>query len=164
MRKFTKRSVALISAGVVAVGGAGAAYAAWLLSGEGSAQASSAEAADLQVASVQVQPAFFPGSTNDLSFTVTNPNPFPVLITGITPTIASTNTTACPNTNVIYNAGAQPSPSSVLALSAADANATTDTATITYEDALSMIANAADGCQGVPFDIEITVNASSNAS
>lgn len=164
MRKFTKRSVAIATAAVVAVGGAGAAYAAWLLSGDGTTTATAGTADSLQVTNVSVAPAFGPGSKNNLTFTVTNPNSFPVLITGINiPTITNkVDDKVCEDDNVVFNTGAQPTDTSVLALAPTGAGGSSTT--ITYKDALSMVADAQDGCQGLAFDLGIKVDARSNAA
>ncbi|MFC7527845.1 hypothetical protein [Actinoplanes sp. GCM10030250] len=163
MRKFTKRSAALITAGVVAVGGAGAAYAAWLLSGTGTASASASEVQQLQVSAISVTPAFFPGSTNNLVFTVTNPNPFPVEVTSITvPGIASTvEDSECADNNVTYD----PAPAAAVDVpNLGPAGSGTAAQTVTLTGALGMIDDAQDGCQGVAFDYSVTVSGQSAAS
>ncbi|GIF36546.1 hypothetical protein [Actinoplanes xinjiangensis] len=161
MRKFTKRSTALVTAGVVAATG-GAAYAAWLFSGTGTAQAS-AGSATLTVSDVTVSPAFGPGSTNNLTFTVTNPNAFPVLITGITgPTVTSSlEGDGCNASNVTVTPGGQPTATNGLALGAAGSQ--TASSTLTYTGKLSMVADPEDDCQGHAFNISVLVNGQSNA-
>ncbi|MEV6298269.1 hypothetical protein AB0M02_02560 [Actinoplanes sp. NPDC051861] len=163
MRKFTKRSAAFVTAGVIAVTGAGAAYAAWLLSGTGSAAATAGSAAQLSVSGITVTPAFGPGSTNDVAFTVTNTNAFPAEITSvsigtITNAVADT---VCADNNVVANEDAD-QPASLPTLGAA--GSATDEATITFDDALKMIADPQNGCQGVNFTIPVTVAAVSAAS
>src|SRR4051794_32051074 len=55
MRKITKRSAAVLTAAVIAVGGAGAAWAAWSLTGAGTANAKSATVLPLKANSVDVE-------------------------------------------------------------------------------------------------------------
>ena len=82
MRKITKRSAAVIAASALAIGGAGAAWAAWNLTGAGSTSAKAANAQALTIDSVQVV-GLSPGNKSDIKFTAKNPNAFPVKITGI---------------------------------------------------------------------------------
>lgn len=174
MRKYTKRSVALVTAGVVAVGGAGAAYAAWLLGGGGSASATASTSQGLTLAdinetgnatdNVTVSPAFFPGSTNDVAFTVENPNPFPVRITGINLTVGtSTNEPTCLAGNVTVNSAA-PLPAAATLVVPAKSGNTNGSAPITYVGALSMIENAHDDCQGAAFPITVALAANSGTT
>ncbi|MEU4164275.1 hypothetical protein [Actinoplanes sp. NPDC026670] len=173
MRKFTKRSAAIATAAVVAVGGAGAAYAAWLLSGGGSGAATAGSAqglilTDINTAGpgddVTVTPAFFPGSTNDVAFTVENPNPFPVRITGIVLTVGnSTNEANCLAANVTVNSQAQ-LPAAATLVVPAKVGANNGTSAINYTGALRMIENAHDDCQGASFPITVALSANSGTT
>jgi hypothetical protein len=177
MRKFTKRSAAIATAAVVAVGGAGAAYAAWFLKGNGAGAAAAGTAQGLTLKNINttattddvtVTPDFFPGSTNDIAFTVENPNPFPVRITTITltvgdGTVASGVTGTCAKSNVTVNGAAALPAAATLVVPAksASGNGTTD---ISYAGALSMIENAADACQGASFPITVGLSANSGST
>jgi hypothetical protein len=173
MRKFTKRSAAIATAAVVAVGGAGAAYAAWLLSGSGAGAATASTAQGLTIKDlngntladdVSVSPAFFPGSTNDVGFTVENPNPFPVRITGIVLTVgASTNEPNCVAGNVTVNSSAALPIASSLVVPA-KVGAVNGSSAISYAGALSMIENAHDDCQGATFPISVALSANSGTA
>ncbi|MEU4618915.1 hypothetical protein AB0G04_02890 [Actinoplanes sp. NPDC023801] len=177
MRKFTKRSAAIATAAVVAVGGAGAAYAAWLLSGSGAGAATASTAQGLTIKDldgdgvandVAVSPAFFPGSTNDVAFTVENPNPFPVRITGINLTVnngalAAGVTGTCTGSNVAVNsAAALPTGAALVVPPKSGGN--NGTKAITYTGALSMIEDAADACQGATFPITVALAAQSGTA
>jgi hypothetical protein len=164
MRKITKRSAAVITAAVVAVGGAGAAWAVWGVSGIGSASASAGDVQPLGVGTtITLNPStFFPGSQHSVAFTVTNPNPFPVEVQGITITdidSGATNTTTCPDANVVAVPGATPAAGTVLEI---PANTTTPHS-ITYDNAIRMIGDAANGCKNVPFTFKVNVQAGSDA-
>ena len=162
MRKFTKRSATVASAAVVAVGAAGAAWAFWGVTGTGSSSASAGEVKPLVVAndSIVLSPTgYFPGSKHSVTFTVKNPNPFPVLITSAVPAnIVSSNPGACPSNSVVA-LPAQPTDSTALAL---PANSTA--VQLTYNDAIKMIANPNEGCRTATFSFDIAVTAQSNAS
>jgi hypothetical protein len=83
MRTITKRSAAIASAAVLAVGAAGGAWAAgWLVNGTGSATATTASITDM-TATVEVVGNLYPGKQIDAVAKVTNPNEFPVTITDI---------------------------------------------------------------------------------
>jgi len=81
MRKITKRSAAIIGATVVAIGG-GAAWAAtsWF-TGTGSATASSSKI-EIVTATGTVADKLYPGKSATAVVTATNPNDYPVSITG----------------------------------------------------------------------------------
>lgn len=172
MRKFTKRSVALVTAGVVAVSG-GAAYAAWLISGGGSSSASASTSQGLTLADlgpagtsgdVTVDPAFFPGSTNAVAFTVVNPNPFPVRITGVTLTVGdSTTNAACEAENVTVNDADLPAGPADLIVPA-KTGAVNGTKAITYAGALSMIDDPNAACDGAAFPITVALAANSGTA
>ncbi|HWS38188.1 MAG TPA: hypothetical protein VN408_36310 [Actinoplanes sp.] len=167
MRKFTKRSAALVTAGVVAVSG-GAAYAAWFLGGGGSGAASAAGSVNLilinnpsTTENVTVTPAFFPGSTNSVKFTVKNPNPFPVRITDVDLVVGtSTNKPACLGTNVTVNSAA-PLPTGTNDLIVQPNNGTKS---ITYTGALSMDNNSDPSCDGASFPITVSLTANSGTA
>jgi hypothetical protein len=172
MRKFTKRSAAIATAAVVAVGGAGAAYAAWLLNGGGTGAAAAGNAQGLILRDINnpgpgddvtVSPAFFPGSTNNVAFTVENPNPFPVRITSIVLTVGDSNKRTCPTGNVAVNSGA-PLPAGPDLLIPAKSGNVNGAAAINYVGALSMSEDAADGCQGASFPITVALSANSAAT
>ncbi|BEL11438.1 hypothetical protein Q0Z83_096290 [Actinoplanes sichuanensis] len=173
MRKFTKRSAAIATAAVVAVGGAGAAYAAWLLSGGGSGAATAGTAQGLTIKDlngnhvaddVAVSPAFFPGSTNGVAFTVENPNPFPVRITGIVLTVGdSTNESGCKANNIEVNSGAQLPAAATLVVPAKQGSVNGSSA-ISYAGALSMVENASDDCQAAAFPITVALAANSGTA
>jgi hypothetical protein len=170
MRKFTKRSAALVTAGVVAVSG-GAAYAAWLLGGGGTASATASTAQGLTLLNintgsttddVEVSPAFFPGSTNNVKFTVVNQNPFPVKINTIVLTVGASDKTGCDASNVTVTGSALPAPEDlVVPAKAAGVNGTKE---ISYVGALSMPQSAVDPCQGAVFPITVTLGANSGTT
>jgi hypothetical protein len=93
MRKFTKRSAALVTAAVVAVSG-GAAWAinGWDIGGTGEANGQASEIKPL-TASTAFTDKLFPGAKSPLVTNMTNPNDFPVQLTG---QIQVTNATVTP--------------------------------------------------------------------
>lgn len=147
------------AAGVGAlVTGAGISYAVWTLGGSGAGSGAATVANSLTVTALTPTGAaatLYPGGpASGVYFQVANPNPFAVTITGITwGTPTSLNTTACPNSSISLDAGAPTTVSISI-----PANATAGTA---YEvpGVLDLAHTALNGCQGVGFDIPMTVTA-----
>lgn len=164
MRKFTKRSTAVITA-VVAVSGAGAAWAAWALTGEGSATATAGTAAKLEITGTSFAP-LVPGGKSDVTLTVSNPNPFPVTVTSVDFINITTTKEGCPaSTDVAIVSEALPStPTDALNIEAKTTTEITPSKSITIKEALRMSGDAADACQGAQFTIKTALNAKSNAS
>lgn len=150
----------LILAGVVVVGlvAGGVAFAAWSSSPTGSGRAQARTAVELTVTAVTGAADLFPGTTGgDVHFTLTNPNPYPVVFTSMAPAGPITNSvagdaTACPPTHVTL-AGA-----TGLSLTVA---ADSTSPTLTIPDVVSMALAAPDGCQGKSFEIPMTLTGAS---
>jgi hypothetical protein len=161
MRKITKRTTAIIAASVIAVGAAGAAWAAWIVTGTGTSSVTAGSSVALTVTGTEVTGALVPGSTSNVQFTVSNPNKFPVQINTITLDQFS-GTTGCAASNITANSGATPPAASALLVPAATGSAS-GTLAVTYQDAIRMIANAEDGCQGATFGLHVSLGAASAA-
>jgi hypothetical protein len=95
-------------------------------------------------------PDLFPGfSGGDVYFTVANSNAFGITYTDMTAdTVTSSNETACPASNVTIE------PATGLSL-VSPPSATSETLSIA--DVVSMSVDAPDGCQGVTFDLALTL-------
>lgn len=145
-----------IVAGLVIVGGitaGGTAYALWSSTGTGSGRAGTLSAQTLTVTAVTVTGDLYPGASGKLSFTLTNPNPYAVTFTAMTPgTITSSNQTTCPAANLTVA-----TIPSGLSLTVA-ANATSPTLTIPTAATLALA--APDGCQNKTFDVALTLTGS----
>jgi hypothetical protein len=150
--KVTKTKLIVTGMVLTAAIGGGVAYAAWSVTGSGSGAAGAAVASTLTI--TQVTPAvgtLYPGGpAASVDFTVNNPNPFPVNLTGIsygTPT--SANTTACPNNNVSIDSNA---PTAINITVAANSSSPTEVA----PSVLDMAHTAPNGCQGMSFSVPLT--------
>lgn len=153
--KPKKLLIGLGAAVVVTTAGVGIGFAAWSASGSGSAAGAATVAASLIV--TPVTPAgtgasMYPGGPAGPVFvTIQNPNPYAVNVTGIsygTPT--STATSSCPSSNVTLDSGAPTTVSISIPASS----------TVTNQEingVLDLVHTAPNGCQGVAFDIPITV-------
>jgi hypothetical protein len=143
-------------AGMAIALAAGIAYAAWSVSGSGSGGAGAKSALGLVVTEVDPSSpgaSLYPGGPAGwVYFTIQNPNPFPVTVTGVSfGTPVSQNTTACPSANVSIDAGAPTTLNIPI-------NANQTTGTLQVFGVLDMAHSAPDGCQGVDFSVPITVS------
>jgi hypothetical protein len=154
------RKLLFALAAVAALIVSGTLLAAWITSGSGNgyAKAGTASALTIGDASASTIADLYPGATGAVKLKVTNPNSFPVRITGVTRqasgTISSDKGAACnASTGVTFT------DQTGLTLDLA-AGATT---TFTLSGAVSM-SNASDNtCQGAIFTIPVDVTAASNA-
>jgi hypothetical protein len=144
-----KKKVVAIALGTTLALGGGAAWALWSASGSGAGRATALTAQSITATAVTGTASLYPGATDgDLFFTLTNPNPYPVLLTAMTPGTITTSNPACAisNVSVIGATG--------LTLNVA-AGATSGTLSI--NNVVSMVAAAPDACQGVSFTINMTL-------
>jgi hypothetical protein len=137
----------------VALGG-GIAFAVWSVSGSGSGGATATVASTLTVNQIVPTGAganLYPGGVSGVAYTITNPNPFAVTVTSVTwGTPTSNNTTSCPSANVAIDASA---PTTVSL--AVPANSTSSA--FVTGGVLDMLHTAPNGCQGVSFNVPMTV-------
>jgi hypothetical protein len=152
--KLTKFFVA--GAVTLAGVGAGLAYAEWSAPGTGSGAGAATDA--IALVAIPETPAganatLYPGGpAGPVFFNIQNSNPYAVTVTGLswgTPT--STNTSACPSSNVSLD-GSAPTTASISI--AAD---TTETG-VEIPGVLDLALSATNGCQGVAFDIPVTLS------
>lgn len=150
----------LISAGMalIALAVVGLVYAAWTASGggQGYAKASSAQALATVDVSASTGATLFPGADGDVLIRVSNPNAYPVRVTGVAGSGAITADSghpACVTTGVTYT------DQSGLTV---DVSAGGQTQT-TLSGAAHM-SNASDnGCQGATFTVPVSLSGASNA-
>jgi hypothetical protein len=127
--------------------------ALWSSTGTGGGQARALSAQGVTVNAATGAADLYPGFTGgNVFFTLTNPNPYPVTFTSMTPgAIVSSDPTGCPASNVTV-VGA-----TGLTLTAA-AGATSASRSIA--GVVSMASSAPDGCQGVTFTITLDLTGS----
>ncbi len=152
-----KKWLIVVAAPIAAAGiGVGVATAVWTVTGSGTGSGAATVAQSLTItASTPTGTAatLYPGGpAGAVYFEVTNPNPFAVTITGLSwGSPVSLNTTTCPSANVVLDASAPTSVSISI-----PANATPGTV-FSVPGVLDMLHTAPNGCQGVGFDIAVTV-------
>jgi hypothetical protein len=129
--------------------GAGAAAALWSASGTGSGTARSVSAQTITVTAATGAADLYPGFTGgDVYFTLSNPNPYPVTFTTMTAGTVTPSNPACAATNVtVTGATGLSIPVAAGAVNVAQS----------IPNVVTMIAAAPDACQGVSFDIGLTL-------
>jgi hypothetical protein len=148
------RKVAMVALALVLLTAAGTAYAIWSANGAGTGQARAITAQTITVTAATGAADLYPGFTDgDVFFTLTNPNPYPVTFTTMSPvSVTSSDPTGCPSSNVIVD-------SNVTGLSLA-VGAQQTTGTLSIADVVTMSLAAPDGCQGDSFTIQLTLTGS----
>jgi hypothetical protein len=149
---MSRISKLMIGAGaVVALSVAGVAFAAWTGSGTGSGRARATTAVVATINPVNGTADLFPGFTGgDLFFTITNPNPYAITFTSMTPGAVTVDAghPGCPANSVTVapatglNLASPPGPSAQLSIA----------------DVVSMVTTAPDACQGASFDVVLTLS------
>jgi hypothetical protein len=156
-RRRLRRRWTLLAVAVVGALVAGAAIAAWSVSGSGSGYAKATTATLLTVgdASASTSADLYPGGTGAVKLMVTNPNGFAVRITSVsgTGTITSDKGAACnASTGVTFTN------QSGLTLDLAGGA----TSTFTLAGAVAMSNSSDNSCQGALFTIPVSVTGVSN--
>ncbi len=147
MNKITRRTAG-IATGVVALAGVGVAFAAWTSTGTGSGTATATSPQNLTV-TVGAASGLYPTGSKTASFTVTNPNPYAVTLSG-----------ADAATNFAVDAGH--SGCNLSSLSSA-AQTLTDVipaggTSASHLVTISMDNSANDNCQGASFTFDVSVH------
>lgn len=148
-RGHRKKKIATVAVATTLVAGGGVAWALWSASGTGSGAATALTAQSITVTAAAGPASLYPGATDgDVTFTLTNPNPYPVQMTAMTPGAITSSNPACAVSNVSV------APATGLAL---DVGANSTSGTLTIPNVVSMAAAAPDACQGVTFTIALTL-------
>jgi len=157
-RTALRRTAVVGLAAAVTLGG-GVAYAAWTSNGAGTANAKAGTAipltTDLTGIAITTGLLYPNGPAGDVQLKITNPNPYPVTVTGIVPTgtvTASGGTGTCTTTGVTFTAQTMS-----LVIPAGQTSAAQ-----TFTGAASMSSAAENGCQGATFTIPVTLAGASS--
>jgi hypothetical protein len=158
MRLLKKKRVLLPVSLVAALVVSAAAFAAWTATGSGTGTATAASAQALTIASSDVT-GLFPTGSVDLPVTITNPNPYAVLVTDVYQTAGqsiATTATGCDASAVSFNAASGQN----LNLRVAGNGGT---AQVTLHGAVSMSNAALDACQGAQFSVPLSLTGASTS-
>ena len=151
----------LVGLGValVALLGAGAAFAYWTSQGSGAASASAGSLEPVTVAAYageSISNKLYPGGpAGDVLVKVTNPNPFSVTLVAISGNgliSADAGHSGCTTTGVTFTPPANPS----LTIGAG-ATGSPHTESVTLAGAVSMGTTSASACQGATFHIPVSI-------
>jgi len=154
--KLGKRTSVIALFLAVLVGG-GVAAAAWLVSGTGTVTTQAATSTSLTVTGGTSSASLYPGASTAVVANVTNPNPFPVRLTGATfgaVTVTPLAGKTCAAGNVTVSGP-------VTLASPVNLAAGSSATPVTIANALTMVSTAADGCQGATFTVQVTLNGES---
>jgi hypothetical protein len=150
---------ATIAAAAAALTVGGIAAANWTVAGSGSGAADASEVVNIEDIELSFASELFPGASLTGDLEITNPNPFPVRITGVEFTGSLTITPADPQpvagTCDASNAQVAFVDKGSLSL-VVPAN---DTETFELADVLTMGTGAANACQGAKFNRGLTITA-----
>lgn len=158
-RIFSRRKLVGLTVAVVALAAAGLVSAAWLATGSGSgyAKAGSASALTTVDASASTTASLYPGVTGNVRLQVSNPNPYPVRVTGVANGTGSITADAghsgCTTTGVTFTN------QTGLTIDVPASGSTTTTLT----GAAAMSNASLDSCQGATFTIPVNLTGASNA-
>ncbi|BFU42431.1 hypothetical protein [Krasilnikovia sp. MM14-A1004] len=166
MRQLSRRTTAIAVTTLVGLCAAGAAWAAWSLTGTGNAEAKAGSVVELKVTSAGLPATgLTPGNATAVLLTVQNKNQFPVRITRIRLSDIDSSApgcTAADNVDIVNSAPLPVDPAKVTVPAGTDDAPAT--AKITWDGPLRMVADAADACQGAPFTFTVNLDAVSAAS
>mgnify|MGYP001812790992 CR=1 FL=1 len=151
-----RRGIGLGTVAIVVGAVASVAMAQWLVDGSGSGSARGGQAQSLTLSPVEVNDALFPGGTASVATRVSNPNPFPVVITQfVQDGDITSDTSGCDPSNHSVTFATQDGSWMVDASSDAD---------ISLSDAVSMGLDSAQACQGALFTVPLAVVAGAGSN
>lgn len=159
--RIKHKLLAVLGAGVIGLPVVGIAFAAWTSSGTGSATAQATTAVDSVIAAGASAANLYPGATNSVTVSITNPNPYPVVVNSI-------SAGSSPVVNVLCTAGTVTSdarPTDATGLVQADGSTKTIDASGsgTYTLVTRMSTSAVDACKSQAFSLALTASLSSAA-
>ncbi|MCA2213040.1 hypothetical protein [Jidongwangia harbinensis] len=177
MRKSVKRGIVVGIALAVTVG-TGAAWAAWTAYGTGNVYAKADTVVPLELVAATADATLYPGATGDAIIKVKNSNKFPVAVTNVTwkpsdGVRATGGIGFCSNTGVYFGdfstgpVGSNGMLAGARLMAAAGGQLKIgggETVQFTLANAVRMINNVDNGCQGATFSIPVSVIGSSEAS
>ena len=151
----------LVLSVVAVLAGAGIAYAVWSSTGSGSATAQATSSVNSVIASGTSAADLYPGAVQSITVTISNPNPYPVLVNSISAGSSAVVNVTCVAGTVTSDA--RPNDAAGLLQTDGTTKQIAGAGSGTYTLTTRMIAGAADSCQGQTFTLPLTATLSSNA-
>ncbi|MCW2669248.1 MAG: hypothetical protein JWO27_1145 [Frankiales bacterium] len=161
MRKSTKIT-AVVGGTALTLATAGIAYAAWSSSGSGSGTAQSTTSTDSVIAAGTSAADLYPGATKSVTVTISNPNPYPVLVTSISGGSSVLVNSTCAAGSVTSDAKALNAAGLVQSDNSTKTIAPSGSGTYTL--VTHMIADPDNACKAQSFSLALTSTLVSNAS
>ena len=161
MRKQVSRKIAVLTT-LAALAVVGLVYAAWTTNGSGSgyAKAGTAQALSTVDVSASTTATLYPGGpAGDVEIRVSNPNTYPVTVTGVSGSGAITpdaGHAGCTTTGVSFT-----NQTGLTISVPAKVGAVNGETQTTLSGAASMSNASVDGCQGATFTIPVTLSGAS---
>ena len=156
MNTERRRRIGVLAVLFLALLSGSVAVASWLVDGTGPGAAKASTVVELTVSAGTPTASLYPGATGDLAARVSNPNPFPVTLTGATfgaVTVTPLSGQTCTVDDVAV--------SGPVSLSGTTLPADSVGINVTVPGALTMLSTAADGCQGATFTVQVTLSGAS---
>ncbi|GIE76542.1 hypothetical protein Aph02nite_24920 [Actinoplanes philippinensis] len=157
MAKKRSRKYVVAAAGLATVLAAGGAWAAMQVTGDGTASATAYQEQQLTITDAAFSGPLFPGGKIDLTFKVTNPNPFKVKVRTIGLKQGSPPAITCKQGEDKYLSGPIGAAGTSFTIPAADQtviDANGATGTVTIKNAVQLSNDATKGCAlTLPFTI-----------
>ncbi|MFN2617239.1 MAG: hypothetical protein ABR581_08965 [Thermoleophilaceae bacterium] len=146
---------------------AGFVYAAWTTNGSGSAYSKAGTASALSTVDVSASTtaSLYPGVTGDVLIKVSNPNPYPVRVTGVSLNGTNASIAADGSHSGCTTTGVSFTDQSSLTIDVPAKSGGVDGQTqATLTGAAAMSNASLNACQGAIFTIPVTLTGASNAS
>ena len=155
-----KRKI-FITIGLTGLFGASVAFAAWSSTGSGSATAQATTSTNSVIAAGTSAANLYPGATNSVTVTVSNPNPYPVIVNSISAGSSALVNRTCAIGSVTSDARRTDATGIVQSDLATKRIAASGSGTYTL--VTRMIAGALDACKSQTFSLSLTATLSSDA-
>ncbi len=139
----------------------GIAFAAWTSNGSGTASPKSTTAIDSVIAPGTSAADLYPGASGTVTVTVSNPNPYPVIVNSISAGSSALVNTTCAAGTVTTDA--RPNDATGLVQSDNSTKNIAASGSGTYTLVTHMAATAVDACKLQTFTVSLTATLSSNA-
>ena len=161
-RKASVRIHKLAILSLVAVlAGAGAAYAVWSSTGAGTATAQATTSASSVIASGTSAADLYPGAVKSITVTISNPNPYPVLVNSISAGSSAVVNGTCAAGTVTSDA--RPNDATGLLQTDGTTKQIAPAGSGTYTLTTRMTTGALDACKSQTFTLPLTATLSSVA-
>jgi hypothetical protein len=157
--------IGIAVATVTVVGVAGVAAAAWQSTASGTEQLHGATATNSTITAVS-SVSLYPGAAKTALVTIDNPNPYPVIVTGLSAgssTVQTGGLGTCAAGSATSDAKTPAGGAAAVLQSDGVTTSIAPNGSGTYQLATHMLANADNGCQGLTFNVAVTATVESNA-